>query len=379
MSGAPDAVALVDLTVQLDALRDELDAAIHRVLASGRFILGEELAAFEAEFATYCGVDHAVGTGSGTDALELALRALGVGPGDEVITVSHTFIATPLAVTATGATPVFVDVRAEDALMDPAAAAAAVTDRTRAIVPVHLYGRMADMEAIGAIARRHGLHLLEDAAQAHGATVDGRRAGSFGDAACFSFYPTKNLGALGDGGAAVTDDPEIARRLRLLRNYGETRKYAHVIEGRNSRLDELQAAILRTKLPYVDSWNDARRRHAGEYARALEDSAVAAPAPGGPGDVVHLYVVRCDRRDELQAHLREAGIGAQVHYPVPAHAQTVYRDLARRHPLPVTEALAREVLSLPMYPELAPAQLAAVSRAVHAFGTGGSRATAPRP
>jgi dTDP-3-amino-3,4,6-trideoxy-alpha-D-glucose transaminase len=361
-------VPFVDLAPQLAAQRDEIDGAIRRVLDSGRFILGAELAAFEASFAAWCDVGHAVGTASGTDALELALRALDIGPGDEVITVSHTFVATALAVSATGAKPVFVDVGRDDGLIDPEAVAAAITPRTRAILPVHLYGRLADMDAIVALAREHGLRIVEDAAQAHGASAGGRRAGSFGDLGCFSFYPTKNLGALGDGGAVITDDPQLAERLRLLRNYGETRKYEHATIGRNSRLDELQAAILAARLPRVHELNDERRRQAEDYARRLAGlAAIAVPSRGGERDVVHLFVVRSARRDELAAHLHAAGIGSQIHYPIPVHAQAVYRDLPQRHPLSETEAWAREVLSLPLYPGLTDEQLAAVAHAVCAF------------
>jgi dTDP-4-amino-4,6-dideoxygalactose transaminase len=337
------------------------------VLDSRRFILGAELEAFETEFARYCGVAECVGVASGTDAVELAVRACGIGPGDEVITVSHTFIATALAISAAGATPVFVDVRPDDGLIDLTAAAAAVTDRTRAIVPVHLYGRCADMGPLMALAREHSLRVIEDAAQAHGAALGGRRSGTFGDAGCFSFYPSKNLGALGDAGAVVTDDREVASRLRLLRNYGETHKHEHIAWGRNSRLDDLQAAVLRAKLPWLERWNRRRREHAAEYTRQLAGSSVTTPSDDGDRDVFHLYVVRSDRRSELRRHLDAAGIETQIHYPVPAHAQPAFADLPLRHPLKVTEALARQVLSLPMYPELTVAQRSAVVHAVQTF------------
>jgi len=355
----------LDLGPELDAIRVELDAAFARVMASRSFVLGDEVEAFEAEFARYCGAAHAVGVASGTDALELVLRALGVGPGDEVVTASHTFIATALAISATGATPVFADV-GDDALVVADAVAAAITDRTKVLLPVHLYGRCADMGALRAVADRHGLALIEDAAQAHGAEVGGHRAGSLGDAACFSFYPAKNLGALGDAGAVVTSDEALAARVRLLRDYGRIDRYTHVAAGRNSRLDELQAAILRAKLPHLDGWNEARRARARTLGELLIGAPVVAPAVGD-GDVVHLYVVRSRERRELQAHLDRQGISTLIHYPIPVHLQPVYGDLAVGHPLPMTERLADEVLSLPMYPSLASDGMARIADAIHAF------------
>jgi dTDP-4-amino-4,6-dideoxygalactose transaminase len=368
MRGAEPPIPFLDLRGQLDELRPCIDEAIARVIDSGRFVLGDEVAAFEEEFAAFVGVAYAVGTASGTDALELALLALEIGPGDEVITVSHTFVATALAISATGATPVFVDVQEEDGLIDVAAVAAAITPRTRAILPVHLYGRMVDIEALMALARTRQLRVVEDAAQAHGAELAGRGAGSFGDLGCFSFYPTKNLGALGDGGAVVTDDAELVSRLRLLRNYGETRKYEHVLAGRNSRLDELQAAVLRAKLPLLAGRNERRRGHADAYASGLRDTAVTAPTRTGASDSVHLYAIRSRRRDALRAHLAEAGIGSQIHYPVPVHLQPLFRDVELRHPLPITERLASEVLSLPLYPELTDREIVRVVDAVASFG-----------
>jgi dTDP-4-amino-4,6-dideoxygalactose transaminase len=352
----------LDLGPELDALRDELDAAFARTVRSRWFVLGEEVERFEAEFAAACEAAHAVGVASGTDALELALRALGVGPGDEVVTTAHTFVATALAVSATGAVPVFADV-GEDGLLDPASAAEAITHRTRALLPVDLYGRCADLTALRELADRHRIALVEDAAQAHGARHAGRRAGSVSDLACFSFYPTKNLGALGDGGAVVTSDPELAARLRLLRDYGRTGKYEHAIAGRNSRLDELQAALLRVKLPHLDAWNAARRERAGQYRELLADSGIGLP-PAGEGDVFHLFVVRSPARDALQEHLREAGIETLIHYPVPAHRQPVYGAARPPRPLPVTERLAGEVLSLPMYPSLSATAVARITDSV---------------
>ncbi len=325
-----EAIPFVDLGPELDELAGPLAQAVQRVIASRRFVLGAELEEFERELAAAFATRHPVGVASGTDALELALRALGIGPGDEVITVAHTFIATGLAITATGAQPVFVDVRLEDGLIDPQAVEAAVGPRTRAIVPVHLYGRCADMDAIAPIAARHGLHVVEDAAQAHGATYRGRPAGSLGELACLSFYPSKNLGALGDAGAVLTAGDELDARLRLLRNYGEQARYEHVTFGRNSRCDELQAAILRVKLAHLERWNASRRRLAGVYLAELR-GVTGDPPPGVTplaidldSDSLHLFVVRADRRAELAEHLARRGIATQIHYPIPLHRQGPY-------------------------------------------------------
>ncbi|MBC7227095.1 MAG: DegT/DnrJ/EryC1/StrS family aminotransferase [Thermoflexales bacterium] len=358
-----------DLTRQYAGLKEEIDAAIARVLARGRFILGEEVAAFEEEFAAACGVAHAVGVASGTDALYLALRACGIGPGDKVITVSHTAVATVAAVELAGARPVLVDVDPRRYTMDPAKVEERITPRTRAVLPVHLYGCPADLAPLLEIARRHGLFLIEDCAQAHGARYRGRPVGSWGDVAAFSFYPTKNLGAFGDGGAVVTNDPALAERVRLLREYGWAQRYVSHIRGTNSRLDELQAAVLRVKLRHLESWNERRRQIAALYAEYLTELAgQGLVLPGEPEDswhVYHLYVVRHPRRDALQAFLRERGIGTLVHYPVPVHLQPAYADLG--YPagsLPVSETLAREVLSLPMYPELTDEEVRQVAEAV---------------
>jgi dTDP-4-amino-4,6-dideoxygalactose transaminase len=367
VSGEP--IPQLDLRTQLAGLADALELAARRVLASGRFILGDELEAFESEFAAYCGATHAVGVASGTDALELALRATGVGPGDEVITVAHTFIATPLAISAAGATPVFVEVHEGDGLMDADAAAAAITSRTSAIVPVHLYGRCVPMAPLVALAKRHGLAIIEDAAQAHGALTDGeRRAGTVGDAGAFSFYPTKNLGALGDAGAVVTSDARIAERLRLLRNYGKVVKYEHAIAGRNSRLDELQAAVLRVKLPHLDAFNAARRAIARRYREEISHPGVRLLAHDLDRDVLHQAVLYTQAREGLRDHLLDAGIATQIHYPIPCHRQAVYADRPYA-PLPVTERLAAGVLSLPLFPELTDAQLDRVCAAVNAWRT----------
>lgn len=358
----------LDLGPQLEALAEELAKATARVFASRQFILGPELEAFESEFAAYCGVRYAIGVASGTDALELALRSVGVGEADEVITVSHTFIATALAITAVGATPVFVDVRRDDGLMDPDRAAEAVTDRTRAIVPVHLYGRCVEMDPLLRLAREHGLRVVEDAAQAHGASIYGRTAGSLGDAGCFSFYPSKNLGALGDGGAVITNDRQLADSLRLLRNYGQDRKYHHLVPGRNSRLDELQAATLRVKLGYLEDFNCARRSIARTYHATVRNSNSIRFLTFDPErDAMHQAVLCTPDRDGLRRHLDHAGIQTQVHYPIPCHRQPVYAGLARARALPVTEELAEQVLSLPLYPELTESQIERICTAVNAW------------
>jgi dTDP-4-amino-4,6-dideoxygalactose transaminase len=358
----------VDLNAQCAALRPELDEAIERVMSSGWFVLGPEVEAFEAEFAGWCGAAQCVGVGSGTDALRLALEACGVGPGDEVLTVSHTAPATAFAIELTGATPVFVDIDPATYTIDPVRAAAAVGPRTRAIVPVHLYGRCADMEAVVRLAEEHDLWVVEDAAQAHGARFDGARAGTIGQLGCFSFYPTKNLGAHGDGGAVVTDDAELARKIRVLRDYGRSAENRHEVVAGNSRLDELQAAILRVKLAHVDAWNVARRRHAATYLRRLRHLPLRLPVADQRYEHVHhLYVVAAPERDVLAAHLRAAGVATGVHYPVPVHLQPAYAGHEVRHSLTVTERAAGEVLSLPIYPELDGGDVERVCDAVARF------------
>jgi dTDP-4-amino-4,6-dideoxygalactose transaminase len=342
-----------DLRPEYEAIRPEIEAAVARVLQRGWFVLGPEVEAFEREFAAYCGAQHCVGVGSGTEALHLALLACGVGSGDEVVTVAHTAVPTINAISLTGARPVLVDIDPETYTMDPEAAEQAITPRTRALMPVHLYGHTAKMAPLADLARRRGLRLIEDAAQAHGAEYQGGRAGTLGDVAAFSFYPTKNLGAYGDGGAVVTNDAEIASRVRLLRNYGQTDRYHHAIEGMNSRLDELQAAILRVKLRHLDSWNAARRERAQRYAAMLRLAEPPREAAWAR-HVYHLYVVRVPERARVQRALEELGIGTLVHYPVPAHLQPAYTSLGLAlGSLPVTERVAGEILSLPMYPELA--------------------------
>jgi dTDP-4-amino-4,6-dideoxygalactose transaminase len=361
-------VPLVDLYAQYLSIKPDVDAAIERTIARSAFIGGEELRSFEAEFANYCEATACVGVGNGTDALYLTLRALGIGRGDEVITVAHTFIATSEAISSTGARPVFVDIKADTMLMDPDLIESAITPRTRAIIPVHLYGQPCEMDRIIEIARRHGLKVIEDAAQAHGGRWHGRRVGSFGDAACFSFFPGKNLGAYGDAGGVVSRDEDLIRRIRMVANHGRMDKYVHQIEGVNSRLDGLNAAILRVKLRRLDAWNAARERHARRYCETLSSCGVILPVVHPEvATVWHLFVIKVQDRDRLQAELNGRGIAAGVHYPVPLHRQPAYQHLGiPEGALPVTEQVASRVLSLPMYPELTEDQIAAVGKAVSA-------------
>ncbi|NOX54770.1 MAG: DegT/DnrJ/EryC1/StrS family aminotransferase [Planctomycetes bacterium] len=364
-------IPFVDLGAQYESIKHEIDEAIRGVLESRCFILGPQLDEFERTFASYCGAQHCIGVASGTDALHLMLRGLGIGPGDEVIVPAFTFVATALGVSLAGATPVLVDVRREDALIDPEKIPAAITDRTKAILPVHLYGRCADMDRIHQIAADAGLLVLEDAAQAHGAKYKGKRAGSLGHAAAFSFYPGKNLGAYGDGGAITTDNDELAERIRLLRNWGSRKKYYHEEVGLNSRLDTLQAAVLSTKLNYLDEWNKRRRQHAMMYDQLLADKHefVRPRESTGTEPVYHLYVVRCAKRDEVVRSLQETGIQAGIHYPFPLHRLGAYQHLIRpgAH-FPEADSWAAECLSLPMYPELTQSQIEyVVYQATHAF------------
>lgn len=364
-------VPVVELKSQYLQHRAALDAAIAGVLEASWFVLGEQGKRFEAEFAAYLDMPEAVGVGSGTEALHLAFVALGIGPGDEVITTPVTAAATAMAIRFAGATPVFADVDVQTLNLDPASVAERVTARTRAIVPVHLYGHPADLEGLQALARRHGLLLIEDCAQAHGARCNGRLVGTFGDAAAFSFYPSKNLGAYGDAGAVVCRDPALAETLRMLRNYGEETRYHHAIEGFNSRLDEMQAAILRAKLPLLDGWNERRREIAALYRRHLRPEGVGLPAEQSwARSVYHLYVVQSARRDALRAYLAERGVGTQIHYPVPLHLQKAFAPLGQGEgTCPVAERLAGQILTLPMYPELTDEQVVYVAESVNAFGT----------
>jgi len=346
-------VAFVDLRAQTRALHPALIAAIETVLSRGDYVLGDDLERFEAEFAAFCGTGHAVGVDSGLSALELALRAADIGPGDEVITQANTFIATVAAILAVGARPVLSDCD-EQGGMDPAAVEACVSPRTRAVVPVHLFGRIGEIEVILALAATHGLAVIEDACQAHGAVWLGKRAGSFGLAGAFSFYPSKNLGAFGDGGMLVTNSAALADKVRLLRSYGQRVKYVHETTPMNHRLDTLQAAILRVKLPHLDSWNYRRRRLAASYMERLGGLPIGLPWAEEDGrHVYHLFVIDVDRRDELRAALASDGIETGIHYPVPLHRQPALAALGYREgAFPRTERLAERSLSLPMYPEL---------------------------
>lgn len=363
-------IPLADLAVQYQALKAEIDAAIAAVVGSTAFIRGGAVADFERAFATYCGVKSAVGTGNGTDAIYLALRALGVGPGDEVITVSHTFVGTVEGIVLTGARPVFVDVDEDALLMNPDLIEEAVTPNTRAIVPVHLYGQPCDMDRIMAVARRRGLKVVEDAAQAHGATWRGKPAGGLGDAGCFSFFPGKNLGAYGDGGAVTGDNTALIDDIRRTANHGRKDKYTHDVIGVNSRLDTIQAAILSVKLPHLAGWNEKRRAHARQYDRAFANSLTRPlKALAGAALVYHLYVVRVPEteRDRVVARLNQQGIAASVHYPVPLHRQPALAgQRTAPGPLPVTERAAREVISLPVYPEMTADDVDFVADAVKA-------------
>ena len=347
-------IPFLDLKASYRELQEELDAAYHSVMESGWYILGQEVEAFESEFASFCGVGHCVGVGNGLEALHLILRAMDIGPGDEVIVPANTYIATWLAVSYAGATPVPVEPDAQTYNLDSTRIEAAITLRTKAILVVHLYGQPADMDSIIDIARRHNLKVIEDAAQAHGARYKGRRVGSLGVAAGFSFYPGKNLGALGDGGAVTTNDSGLADRIRALRNYGSKVKYHNEQKGFNSRLDELQAALLRVKLKCLDSWNGRREILAERYLSALRKTGLQLPfVPEWAQPVWHLFVVGCDNREQLQQQLTEAGIGTMIHYPVPPHLQPAYAELGLKEGrFPITERIHSTVISLPMWPQM---------------------------
>ena len=365
-------IPFVDLKVQYDSIKDEIHAAINRVLESSQFVLGKEVAAFEGEFAAYCGTRYGIAVNSGTSALHLALLAAGVGPGDEVITIPFTFVATVAAIGYTGAKPVLVDIEPKSFTMDVTQITKAITKRTKAILPVHLYGHPADMDPILEIAQKHKLQVIEDAAQAHGAEYKGKRVGGLGDLGCFSFYPAKNLGAYGEGGMVVTNNPDYARTIRMLRDWGQERKYYHDLKGYNYRLEGMQGAVLRVKLRNLEAWTEARRKHAAQYNQLLKNSGVQTPQEMDYArHVYHIYAIRTSQREALQKTLNEQGIQTGIHYPIPVHLLKAHADLGyQRGDFPYSEKAANEVLSLPMYPELAPAQVDAVVKSICGFAKG---------
>ncbi len=362
-------VCFVDLKKQYEEIRGELDAAIQGVMSRADFILGSEVRAFEEEFAHFCGAAQCIGVGCGLDALTLAVKGLGIGPGDEVILPGNTFVATALAVSHSGATPVLVDHDPDDYTIDPDCFASAITERTRAVVAVQLYGQTADMDRIDAIAAEHCIPVIEDAAQAHGALYKGRPCGALGRAAAFSFYPGKNLGAAGDGGAIVTDDTDLAAWARETRNYGSSVKYHHDTRGYNTRLDGIQAAVLRVKLKYLDRWNDLRREIAASYDERLEGLPVLLPVTGAHRrHVYHVYAIRCHDRDSLMSFLQKCGVSANIHYPVPIHHQPAFRHhCIVPHRLANTESYADQLLSLPIHPHMAEEDVAYVAQCLHEF------------
>lgn len=367
-------IPFVDLKAQYASIKDEVNAAIQGILDTCQFTLGSEVAAFEKEFAAYSQSTHGMGVNTGTSALHLALLAADIGPGDEVITVPFTFVATVAAIHYTGAKPVFVDIDPKTFTMDPKALAAAITPRTRAIIPVHLYGQMADMDPILGIARKHGLVVIEDACQAHGAEYKGRRAGSMGDMGCFSFYPGKNLGAYGEGGMVVTGNDDYARKIRMLRDWGAEKKYQHVLKGYNFRLEGIQGAVLRVKLKYLEKWTEARRTAAIHYNRLLAGSGVPTPfAEAHNRHVYHIYAIRTAHRQAWQDALNAQGIQNGIHYPIPVHMLPAYADLGyKAGQFPHSERAAAEELSLPMFPEITEAQCETVAAAVRGLAEGQS-------
>jgi len=371
-------IPFVDLKAQYAAIKHEIEPAIRGVLETTQFILGSEVAAFEQEFAAYCQAEHGIGVNTGTSALHLSLLAAGVGPGDEVITVPFTFVATVAAIVYTGAKPVFVDIDPDTFTMDVAAIESAITPRTKAILPVHLYGQPADMDPILAIARKRGLVVIEDACQAHGAEYKGRRVGSLGDFGCFSFYPGKNLGAYGEGGMVTTNDAEYARKIRMLRDWGAERKYEHVVKGYNYRLEGIQGAVLRVKLRHLETWTEARRSAGALYDRLLAESGVPTPrAAAYARHVYHIYAIRTRERTKWQEALHAQGIQTGIHYPIPIHLLPAYADLGyKAGQFPHSEQAAREVLSLPIFPELTREQCATVCQAVNDLASAPRRAAA---
>ncbi|MGO9244645.1 MAG: DegT/DnrJ/EryC1/StrS family aminotransferase [Verrucomicrobiia bacterium] len=361
-------IPFLDLKAQYATIRNEVQAALAEVCDSARFAQGPPTTAFEQEFAAYCGVAHCVSLNSGTSALHLALRCLNIGPGDEVITTPFTFIATAWAISYVGATPVFVDIEPARRTLDPAKLEAAVTPRTKAIMPVHIFGTPADMDSINAIAAKHKLPVVEDAAQAHGARYKGKRVGQFSAISCFSYYPTKNLGAYGEGGALLANNERLAAHARSLREHAQSARYVHEEVGYNYRMDSFQAAVLRVKLKHLDAWNAARAAHARRYTELLAGTSYGLPTVLADSEPVwHCYVIECENRDRVRAALSDAGIDTAVNYPVPLHLQPVYRPLGyHRGNLPVAEQLCGRCLSLPIYPELSPEQINAVARALRA-------------
>lgn len=358
-----------DLKRHYQTYKTEIDAAVARVLESGWFILGRELEAFEQAFAEYLGVPYAVGVGSGTEALHLALVASGVEPGDEVITVPNTAVPTISAISFANAVPVFVDVDRHSYCINTEMIEEKISERTRAIIPVHLYGNVCVMDKILQIAERHEIAVIEDACQAHGAAHRGRKAGTFGDYGCFSFYPSKNLGAFGDGGIVVSADKQNAEKIRLLRNYGQSKRYYHEIEGFNSRLDEIQSAILSVQLPYLDGWNQRRREIAGIYCEQIHNDGVVLPSQQKDSHhIFHLFVIRCTDRDRLRSYLQDNGVGTQIHYPIPCHLQSAYKQLGLGPgTCPVAERYAVEILSLPIFPEMTDEEVRCVSDKINRF------------
>jgi dTDP-4-amino-4,6-dideoxygalactose transaminase len=371
MTTPSENVPYLDLKAQYLSLKPEIDAALARVLDSCEFVLGPEVAAFEQDFAACCGTSECIALNSGTSALHLALLAAGIGPGDEVITVPFTFVASVAAVLYAGAKPVLVDIDPRSFTMDPTAVEGAITSRTKALLPVHLYGQPADMDPILEIARRHRLIVIEDAAQAHGAKYKGRAVGSIGTMACFSFYPGKNLGAYGEGGAVTTSNPEYGRAVRMLRDWGQDRKYHHLLRGFNYRMEAFQGAILRVKLRYLEQWTESRRKLARHYDELLADSPVQTPEEmPWARHVYHVYTVRSEERDSLQSSLSADGIQTATHYPIPVHLQPAYSDLGyRAGNFPHSERAAREVLSLPIYPELSPQSVSKVVASIKRAAT----------
>jgi hypothetical protein len=362
-------ISFLDLKAQYETIKNEIDSAVSEVIRSGCFIMGPNVKQFEEEMASYLGVKHAIAVANGTDALVLTLKALGIGPGDEVITTPYTFFASAECISRVGARPVFTDIDPDTFNIDPKEIVKNITKNTRALIPVHIFGRPAPMDEIMALARKYNLYVIEDACQAIGSEYKGRKSGSIGHAGCFSFFPTKNLGGYGDGGMIVTNDDELAEKISLLRVHGSFKKYMHSMVGYNSRLDELQAAVLRVKLKYIDAWNDARRKKARLYSELLKDTPVAVPGEEKNGrHVYHLFTLRAPKRDELSAYLKEKGIPTGIYYPLPLHLQEVYKNLGYKEgDLPAAETLCKENISLPLYPELPEEHMEYIALQIHKF------------